>query len=212
LRENEIDASYGREPEKQDRNTKAIEKETKITFSSASSLTKPPSPASSAPCCPNRTTNGQPSAPGNHRPDERYSSRQAARTGTLTLQLTLLLRIGRIVNIGSIDGQAGQYGQVNYAAAKSGIHGFTKALALEGARFSVAANAIVPGYVDTEMVRALPPDVLEKIIAKIPRGRLGTAASPDRRSRSMAASICTDGAAAALLTIRSRALSLDDNF
>jgi acetoacetyl-CoA reductase len=84
-------------------------------------------------------------------------------------------KFGRIVNIGSINGQAGQYGQVNYAAAKSGIHGFTKALALEGARFSVTANAIAPGYVDTEMVRAVPADVLEKIIAKIPRGRLGTA-------------------------------------
>jgi acetoacetyl-CoA reductase len=85
------------------------------------------------------------------------------------------LKFGRIVNIGSINGQAGQYGQVNYAAAKSGIHGFTKALAQEGARYSITANAIAPGYVDTEMVRAVPPDVLEKIIAKIPRARLGTA-------------------------------------
>jgi acetoacetyl-CoA reductase len=84
-------------------------------------------------------------------------------------------KFGRIVNIGSINGQAGQYGQVNYAAAKSGIHGFTKALAQEGARYSITANAIAPGYVDTEMVRAVPADVLEKIIAKIPRGRLGTA-------------------------------------
>ncbi|HTQ71438.1 MAG TPA: acetoacetyl-CoA reductase [Acidocella sp.] len=83
-------------------------------------------------------------------------------------------KFGRIVNIGSINGQAGQYGQVNYAAAKSGLHGFTKALALEGARSGVTVNAIAPGYVDTEMVRAVPPDVLEKIIAKIPRGRLGT--------------------------------------
>ena len=84
-------------------------------------------------------------------------------------------KFGRIVNIGSINGQAGQLGQVNYAAAKSGIHGFTKALAQEGARTSITVNAIAPGYVDTEMVRAVPPDVLEKIIAKIPRGRLGTA-------------------------------------
>jgi acetoacetyl-CoA reductase len=84
-------------------------------------------------------------------------------------------KFGRIVNIGSINGQAGQYGQVNYAAAKSGIHGFTKALAQEGARYSITVNAIAPGYVDTEMVRAVPPDVLEKIVAKIPRGRLGTA-------------------------------------
>lgn len=84
-------------------------------------------------------------------------------------------KFGRIVNIGSINGQAGQYGQVNYAAAKSGIHGFTKALAQEGARSGITVNAIAPGYVDTDMVRAVPADVLEKIIAKIPRGRLGTA-------------------------------------
>jgi acetoacetyl-CoA reductase len=84
-------------------------------------------------------------------------------------------KFGRIVNIGSINGQAGQYGQVNYASAKAGIHGFTKALAQEGARFSITVNAIAPGYVDTEMVRAVPEDVLQKIIAKIPRGRLGTA-------------------------------------
>ncbi|RVT91970.1 acetoacetyl-CoA reductase [Rhodovarius crocodyli] len=84
-------------------------------------------------------------------------------------------KFGRIVNIGSINGQAGQLGQVNYAAAKSGIHGFTKALAQEGARNQITVNAVAPGYVDTEMVRAVPPDVLEKIIARIPRGRLGTA-------------------------------------
>jgi acetoacetyl-CoA reductase len=82
---------------------------------------------------------------------------------------------GRIVNIGSINGQAGQYGQVNYAAAKSGIHGFTKALAQEGAARGVTVNAVAPGYVDTEMVRAVPADVLEKIIARIPVGRLGRA-------------------------------------
>jgi acetoacetyl-CoA reductase len=84
-------------------------------------------------------------------------------------------KFGRIVNVGSINGQAGQYGQVNYAAAKSGIHGFTKALSLEGARYSITVNAIAPGYVDTDMVRAVPAEVLEKIVAKIPRGRLGTA-------------------------------------
>jgi acetoacetyl-CoA reductase len=82
---------------------------------------------------------------------------------------------GRIVNIGSINGQAGQYGQVNYAAAKSGIHGFTKALAQEGARAGVTVNAIAPGYIDTDMVAAVPPEVLEKIVAKIPVGRLGQA-------------------------------------
>ena len=80
---------------------------------------------------------------------------------------------GRIINIGSINGQAGQYGQVNYAAAKSGIHGFTKALAQEGAGKGITVNAIAPGYIDTEMVRAVPENVLEKIIAKIPVKRLG---------------------------------------
>jgi acetoacetyl-CoA reductase len=71
-------------------------------------------------------------------------------------------KFGRIVNIGSVNGQAGQYGQVNYAAAKSGIHGFTKALAQEGAKLGITVNAVAP-------------DVLEKIIARIPRGRLGKA-------------------------------------
>ncbi|WP_341633278.1 acetoacetyl-CoA reductase [Sphingomonas agri] len=84
-------------------------------------------------------------------------------------------KYGRIVNIGSINGQAGQYGQVNYAAAKSGIHGFTKALAQEGARFGVTVNAIAPGYIDTDMVAAVPEDVLGKIVARIPVGRLGKA-------------------------------------
>jgi acetoacetyl-CoA reductase len=82
---------------------------------------------------------------------------------------------GRIVNIGSINGQAGQYGQVNYAAAKSGIHGFTKALAQEGAAKGITVNAIAPGYIATEMVRAVPENVLEKIVARIPIGRLGEA-------------------------------------
>ncbi len=84
-------------------------------------------------------------------------------------------KFGRIVNVGSINGQAGQYGQVNYAAAKSGIHGFTKALAQEGAARGITVNAVAPGYVDTDMVRAVPADVLEKIIARIPVGRLGKA-------------------------------------
>jgi len=82
---------------------------------------------------------------------------------------------GRIVNIGSINGQAGQFGQVNYAAAKSGIHGFTKALAQEGAARGITVNAVAPGYVDTEMVRAVAPEILEKIVARIPVGRLGKA-------------------------------------
>ncbi len=82
---------------------------------------------------------------------------------------------GRIINIGSINGQGGQYGQVNYAAAKSGIHGFTKALAQEGARYGVTVNALAPGYIDTDMVAAVPPEVLEKIVARVPVGRLGQA-------------------------------------
>ncbi|RKF22505.1 acetoacetyl-CoA reductase [Altericroceibacterium spongiae] len=82
---------------------------------------------------------------------------------------------GRIVNIGSINGQAGQYGQVNYAAAKSGIHGFTKALAQEGAKYGVTVNAIAPGYIDTDMVAAVPENVLQKIVSRIPIGRLGHA-------------------------------------
>jgi len=93
----------------------------------------------------------------------------------LTFDAMRAQKFGRIVNIGSINGQAGQYGQVNYAAAKSGIHGFTKALAQEGARFGITVNAIAPGYVDTDMVRAVPGDVLQKIVARIPAGRLGKA-------------------------------------
>ena len=94
---------------------------------------------------------------------------------------------GRIVNIGSINGQAGQYGQVNYAAAKSGIHGFTKALAQEGAKFGVTVNAIAP---DTDMVAAVPAPVLEKIVAKIPVGRLGRA---DEIARGVAFFASEDG-------------------
>ncbi|WP_310532825.1 acetoacetyl-CoA reductase [Novosphingobium sp.] len=97
---------------------------------------------------------------------------------------------GRIVNIGSINGQAGQYGQVNYAAAKSGIHGFTKALAQEGAKFGVTVNAIAPGYIDTDMVAAVPAPVLEKIVAKIPVGRLGQASEIARG----VAFLCSDNA------------------
>ncbi|MCP4288188.1 MAG: acetoacetyl-CoA reductase [Gammaproteobacteria bacterium] len=82
-------------------------------------------------------------------------------------------KFGRIVNIGSMNGQAGQYGQVNYAAAKSGIKGFTKALALEGARYGITVNSVAPGYVETEMVRAVPEEILKKIIKGIPVGRLG---------------------------------------
>jgi acetoacetyl-CoA reductase len=80
---------------------------------------------------------------------------------------------GRIVNVGSVNGQGGQIGQVNYAAAKSGIHGFTKSLAAEGARFGVTANAIAPGYIGTDMLATIPDNVMEKIVAQIPIGRLG---------------------------------------
>jgi acetoacetyl-CoA reductase len=80
---------------------------------------------------------------------------------------------GRIVNVGSVNGQSGQIGQVNYAAAKSGIHGFTKSLAAEGARYGVTANAIAPGYIATEMLATIPDTVMEKIVAQIPMGRLG---------------------------------------
>ena len=80
---------------------------------------------------------------------------------------------GRIVNIGSINGQAGQFGQTNYSAAKSGMHGFTKALAQEGAARGITVNTIAPGYTETDMVRAVPASVLEQIIARIPVGRLG---------------------------------------
>lgn len=83
-------------------------------------------------------------------------------------------RFGRIVNISSINGQKGQMGQVNYSAAKAGELGFTKALAQEGARAGITVNAICPGYINTEMVRAVPKDVLEKtVLPQIPLGRLG---------------------------------------
>jgi acetoacetyl-CoA reductase len=99
-------------------------------------------------------------------------------------------KFGRVVNIGSINGQAGQYGQVNYAAAKSGIHGFTKALAQEGARAGITVNAIAPGYIDTDMVAAVPADVLAKIVARIPVGRLGKA---DEIARGVLFLVADDG-------------------
>ena len=80
---------------------------------------------------------------------------------------------GRIINISSINGQKGQIGQTNYSAAKAGMIGFTKALALENARKGVTVNCIAPGYIDTEMVQAVPENVLQQIIGQIPVGRLG---------------------------------------
>ena len=82
---------------------------------------------------------------------------------------------GRIVNISSINGQKGQMGQVNYSAAKAGVIGFTKALALENARKGITVNCICPGYINTEMVAAVPEKVLESIVGQIPVGRLGEA-------------------------------------
>lgn len=82
-------------------------------------------------------------------------------------------KYGRIINISSINGQKGQFGQVNYSAAKAGIHGFTKALALEVAKNNITVNTISPGYVATDMVMAVPDEIREKIISQIPMGRLG---------------------------------------
>ena len=82
---------------------------------------------------------------------------------------------GRIINISSINGQKGQIGQVNYSAAKAGLIGFTKALAQESAKKGITVNVICPGYIDTDMVAAVPAKVLEGIIATIPVGRLGKA-------------------------------------
>jgi len=92
-------------------------------------------------------------------------------------------KFGRIINISSINGQKGQFGQANYSAAKAGDLGFTKALALEGARAGITVNAICPGYINTEMVQAVPKDVLEKnILPLIPTGRLG---EPDEIARAV---------------------------
>ncbi|MGB3423317.1 MAG: acetoacetyl-CoA reductase [Castellaniella sp.] len=99
---------------------------------------------------------------------------------------------GRIVNIASVNGSKGQFGQTNYAAAKAGIHGFTKSLALELARKGVTVNTVSPGYMDTAMVAAVPRDVLEnQIIAQIPLGRLGR---PEEIG-ALVAFVCSDLAA-----------------
>ena len=82
-------------------------------------------------------------------------------------------RWGRIIQISSINGQKGQYGQANYAAAKAGMHGFTISLAQENAKFGITVNTVSPGYIGTDMVMAVPEDVRNKIVAQIPTGRLG---------------------------------------
>ena len=90
------------------------------------------------------------------------------------IELMVERRWGRIINISSVNGQKGQFGQVNYSTAKAGIHGFTMALAQEVASKGVTVNTVSPGYIGTEMVRAVKPEILEKIVATIPVRRLGT--------------------------------------
>jgi len=85
-------------------------------------------------------------------------------------------RFGRIVNLGSVNGQSGQAGQTNYAATKAGIVGFTKSLALECAAHNITANVLAPGYTETDMVGAVPPEAMQKILSTIPAGRLATPA------------------------------------
>ena len=96
---------------------------------------------------------------------------------------------GRIVNISSIIGQSGGFGQTNYAAAKAGLIGFTKSLALELAKGNVTVNAICPGFIGTEMVAAMPEKVLESVVAKVPQKRLGT---PEEIARGVLY-LCKDG-------------------
>lgn len=85
-------------------------------------------------------------------------------------------RFGRIVNLGSVNGQSGQAGQTNYAATKAGIVGFTKSLALECASHNITANVLAPGYTDTDMVAAVPAEAMQRILSTIPAGRLATPA------------------------------------
>ncbi|MBS1651018.1 MAG: acetoacetyl-CoA reductase [Bacteroidetes bacterium] len=80
---------------------------------------------------------------------------------------------GRIINISSVNGQRGQFGQTNYSAAKAGMHGFTKSLAMEVAKYGITVNTISPGYIGTDMVMAVPEKVLTQIVAQVPMGRLG---------------------------------------
>ncbi len=97
---------------------------------------------------------------------------------------------GRIINISSVNGQTGQFGQTNYAAAKAGMHGFTMALAREVARRGVSVNSVSPGYIDTEMTRAVREDVRQQIVASIPAGRIGQPADIAR----VVAFLCGDDA------------------
>ena len=114
-----------------------------------------------------------------------HMSRQAV--GPMTAQ-----RWGRIINISSVNANGGAYGQTNYAAAKAGMHGFTKALALETARYGVTVNTVSPGYLRTKMVEAVPQDIMQtKILPQIPMGRLG---EPDEVA-SLVGYLCSDSAA-----------------
>jgi acetoacetyl-CoA reductase len=98
---------------------------------------------------------------------------------------------GRVIQIASINGQKGQYGQANYAAAKAGMHGFTISLAQENARFGITVNTVSPGYIGTDMVMAVPEEVRNKIVAQIPTGRLG---HPDEIAYAVAFFIPDDAA------------------
>ena len=100
-------------------------------------------------------------------------------------------RWGRIINISSVNGQKGQFGQTNYATAKAGIHGFTMALALEVANYGVTVNTVSPGYIGTQMVRNIRPDLLGQIVSSIPMKRLG---DPDEIA-SLVAWLASDDAA-----------------
>ena len=90
---------------------------------------------------------------------------------------------GRIVNVSSVNGQTGQFGQTNYSAAKAGLHGFTMALAKEGARKGITVNTVSPGYIDTSMTAAIPQEVKDQIIGQVPAGRMGR---PDEIARVVA--------------------------
>ncbi|MCP8968512.1 acetoacetyl-CoA reductase [Ectobacillus ponti] len=111
-------------------------------------------------------------------------------TASAVLPYILESEGGRIINISSIIGQAGGFGQTNYSAAKAGMIGFTKSLALELAKTNVTVNAICPGFINTEMVAEIPANVLDGIVAKIPKKRLG---SPDEIARGVLY-LCRDGA------------------